>query len=68
MPQFLSTQRIAELIGRPVWQVRIVVDSLPIPVQRIGRHRAIPEDRIGEIAKAVEDRYGKAKVGALAHA
>lgn len=59
MPEVLSTKEVGELLRRPAWQVRVIVDSLEKPVARIGRQRAIPVNRVAEIARAAENRYGK---------
>jgi hypothetical protein len=56
MPQFLTTRQVGEIIGRPEWLIRRVVDSLDTPVQRFGHKRMIPAAMVEVIRDEVERR------------
>jgi hypothetical protein len=56
MPDYYTTRQAAELLCRPEWLIRRVVDRLQTPVPRFGGKRAIPALRLAEIAEAIRQR------------
>ena len=50
--EYLSTREVAEIIGRPIWRVRRVVDALST-VPRIGTARMIPAAMVETIRDEV---------------
>jgi hypothetical protein len=57
MPRFLTTKQVGELIGKPEWLVRRVVDSLG-PIERFGQKRMIPVEMVERIRAEIAEREG----------
>lgn len=64
MADHYTTRQVAQLLGRPEWLVRRVVDKLSSPVDRFAGKRVIPAGRLVEIAEAIRRREERREVPA----
>jgi hypothetical protein len=52
----LTVGQVAKFSGAEPWQIRRVVDSLPMPVQRIGQNRIIERSQLPAVLNELERR------------
>lgn len=59
MPPFLTTRQVGEIVERPEWLIRRVVDSLGVPIAKFGHKRMIPADLVDAIRQAIAARESR---------
>lgn len=64
----LTVGQVADFCGSAAWQVRRAVDSLPSPVQRIGRNRIIERAQLPAVLSELERRGWLPKSQEAVHA